>query len=501
MNLKRRLLLTSSVTVLITTSLTVLAYVLLSDMAFHIHSVTEEYQELRQVEEIDDALMLARLELLKHEPSPDAIITHARTARQRIREYLNEQDEQKGQPPEHLAFEEDRAHRVATRLALMIDRIVSTTGEPNSVMITETLDDIAVIHDDLLHISSAADDLVDAALDKTNEAITLANTLMLGLCGMGVTLAFAFALLHYRWFITPVQQLRDRVRKAVADRQDPLENGGNDLIGELNAGFAGLVDELNGLYNSLEHRVNAQSRELVQSERLASVGYLAAGVAHEINNPLNAILGYCELMLRSRRNGAQTVATDDIESLEVIRNETLRCRQIVDKLLSLVRKSDAPQEPVDLAVVAREVVAMLDTLKQFRRCSFEVQAPREGGLVVSARESEMKQVLLNLVINAAEAASDTNGRVIVRGEQREGMVLLSVEDNGRGMTPEILSRVFEPFYTQKRGGGRAGTGLGLSIVHAIIHDHRGNIVAASEGPGRGSRFTISLPQATTTVNT
>jgi signal transduction histidine kinase len=350
-------------------------------------------------------------------------------------------------------------------------------------------------------MSRAADDLVDAALNQTHEAITLANTLMIGLCALGATLAFTFALLQYRWFITPVQQLRDKVRKAVADRQDPLENGGNDLIGELNAGFAGLIDELNDLYHSLEHRVNAQSRELVQSERLASVGYLAAGVAHEINNPLNAILGYCELMLRSRRNGVQTVAADDIQSLEVIRSETLRCRQIVDKLLSLVRKSDAPQEPVDLAVVAREVVAMLDTLKQFRRCSFEVRAPPEGSLVVSARESEMKQVLLNLVINAAEAASDIDGRVRVHGEQREGQVLLSVEDNGRGMTPEVLARVFEPFYTQKRGGGRAGTGLGLSIVHAIIHDHRGTIAAESEGPGRGSRFTISLPQATTKVTT
>ena len=117
---------------------------------------------------------------------------------------------------------------------------------------------------------------------------------------------------------------------------------------------------------------------------------------------------------------------------------------------------------------------------------------------VVANASEMKQVLLNLTINALEASPADRGEVRIGGRRSGDWVELSVEDNGKGMSPETLEHVFEPFFTAKRGAGEPGTGLGLSITHAIVESHGGRIRAESNGPGRGSRFTFQLPAVAAT---
>lgn len=493
-NLKRRLLLTSSTLVLVTITLTGVAYRLLTDMQFHVHSVSEEYQELQHIQQIDDLLTAVRTAILFPPLDRASISIKVKAARNEIARYIDEQEKQVGETYEHMKAEENISHHIARRLDLLQQHFDGVPDPADTRTLQDTLTDVGAIHADLRKLSHVADMLVDDALRETHRASSLANTLVLGLCGLAAGLAVLFTVLHYRWFITPIQRLRNRVRKAVTEEKTE-DVQGDDLIGDLDAGFTGLVAELHELYRTLEVRVAAQSRELVKSERLASVGYLAAGVAHEINNPLNTILGYCELMLRSLNNSsAHAASRDNVQSLEVIRSETLRCRQIVDKLLSLVRKSDAPREPVDLAKVVQEVIGTLDMLKQFRRCTFEVCIPTDTPLLVLARESEMKQVLLNLAINAAEATADVVGLVRITGEIDGADVVLRVTDNGKGMTPDVRARVFEPFFTEKRGGGQSGTGLGLSIVHAIVHDHRGIITAQSPGPGQGSSFILTLPR-------
>jgi signal transduction histidine kinase len=113
-----------------------------------------------------------------------------------------------------------------------------------------------------------------------------------------------------------------------------------------------------------------------------------------------------------------------------------------------------------------------------------------------ANPTEMKQVFMNLTVNALEASASSSGRVRIGGRRDGEWVELFVEDNGKGMTPEMVERVFEPFFTAKRGAGEPGTGLGLSITHAIVESHGGRIAAESRGPGKGSRFIVRLPAKT-----
>ena len=143
--------------------------------------------------------------------------------------------------------------------------------------------------------------------------------------------------------------------------------------------------------------------------------------------------------------------------------------------------------------VASDVAAMVRGLTQSRCRQLDVAIDPSEPLLVDANLVEMKQVLLNLLVNALDAVPPDSGEVIVNGRRRGAWVELAVSDNGRGMNRETLDRVFEPFYTNKRGAGELGTGLGLSITHAIVADHGGQILADSDGPDRGSRFTIRLP--------
>ncbi len=283
--------------------------------------------------------------------------------------------------------------------------------------------------------------------------------------------------------------------------------GGDREFAALAADFNRMADDLGRLYADLEQRVRDQSRELVRSERLASVGYLAAGVAHEINNPLGIIAGYAERAARQlERDPADTAATR--RALAVVADEAFRCKAITDRLLSLARPGSDDRAVVPLDRIARDVVATVGGLGTFgtRRLTVDVDAAAaaddaaaETDLTVSVRAGEIHQVVLNLVVNALEAVPADGGRVRVAVARVAGGVELRVTDDGRGMTAAVLDRVFEPFYTDKRGTAptplRGGTGLGLSIAHAIVADHGGRLTAASDGPGKGSVFTITLPAA------
>jgi signal transduction histidine kinase len=257
---------------------------------------------------------------------------------------------------------------------------------------------------------------------------------------------------------------------------------------------------LDEYYRRLDQQVRARSRELVRSERLASVGFLAAGVAHEINNPLHIISGYAELTARqldAAGRGPEAAAAR--QSLRIIREEAFRCKEITERLLDLARGGSDCREPLDLASVARDVAAMTRGLKRYqdRRVTLNMESAQP--LEVRANRSEMKQVLLNLTLNALEAVSPEKGEVRIEGRHSDQWVEMSIADNGRGMAPEVLRHVFEPFFTIRRPNASGydqetrGTGLGLSITHAIVESHGGKILAESGGPGLGARFTIRLP--------
>jgi len=339
---------------------------------------------------------------------------------------------------------------------------------------------------------------IQASQDAAREKRRATVAAMGFVSALAVLGTIALGIWQYRGVIGPLARLNMGVRKVARGRfSQRVDVRGNDEIASLGADFNRMAEELDGFYRELERKVAQTSRDLVRSERLASVGYLAAGVAHEINNPLGIISGYAEMSLEQLKQSPPSVdgAGELGRSLQVICDEAFRCKAIITKLLTLARTGEETRSAVDLAEVARQVVGMVGALRDFRQRSIELRVPERNNLMVTANEVEMKQVVLNLLVNALEALPAKGGEVRVELEADDSVVRLAVVDNGKGLTPETAQRVFEPFYTDKKGSLEPGTGLGLSITHAIVESHGGRIHAQSDGPGKGSRFVVELPVA------
>jgi two-component system, NtrC family, sensor kinase len=230
-------------------------------------------------------------------------------------------------------------------------------------------------------------------------------------------------------------------------------------------------------WNAMTAALREHQEKLVRSEKLAGIGRLAAGVAHEINNPLGVILGYAKLLRRKADAGVA-------EDLGVIEEETLRAKEIVEGLLDLSRPLPAPDRPVDLRLLADDVVSRLRDAKLLDG----VEVAVNGGGRAPGHAEKLRQVLVNLVRNAAEAAG-AGGRVAVRLAERDGEVEVEVEDSGPGIPDAARAKLFEPFFTTKP----RGTGLGLAVSRAIARAHGGELSAADRASAGGARFVLTLP--------
>ena len=228
--------------------------------------------------------------------------------------------------------------------------------------------------------------------------------------------------------------------------------------------------------------------QLIQAEKLAAMGQMLAGVAHELNNPLTAILGVTEL-LRER------VGTDDStrRQLELTHRQARRAARIVQNLLEFSRPASPQKKPLDLNNLLERTLQLHE--HSLRRNNIEVDFhPRADLPGVIGDANQLIQVLLNLVTNAEQAIREVRdtGRIQIRADRNGNQLAITVQDDGVGIRPEALPRIFDPFYTTKRPGG--GTGLGLSICMSIIREHGGNIEAETL-PAGGSAFTVYLPAA------
>ncbi len=226
--------------------------------------------------------------------------------------------------------------------------------------------------------------------------------------------------------------------------------------------------------------------QLVHSERLSAIGELVAGVAHEINNPLQTIVGSVELMMDEEHG--PSVQRD----LEVVRREAGRAGQIVRNLLSFVRRSTPDRRSVDLNDVVRAVVQLREFHLQQSNVALIVELHQRPLLVLANRE-EIQQIVLNLVLNAEQAieVSGKGSRILVRSYTADGQQVIEVSDDGPGIDPEIRGRIFEPFFTTKDVG--QGTGLGLSISHGIAAAHGGSLALCPGAPAAGACFRLTLP--------
>jgi len=323
-----------------------------------------------------------------------------------------------------------------------------------------------------------------------------------------VALMLLLALLRsfYGWIFYPIRDLEAGVnRVARGDFAHRIEVNSGDEMEDLAAAFNDMTQRLHTLYTDLARQVNERSRQLVRSERLASVGFLAAGVAHEINNPLASIL-FCAEALEARLNelphrlpplsprgrgaGGEGDALEVFARyLKMIQEESLRCKNITERLLAFSRSGERRREPTDLAQLVQSVLDVTQHLPSSKGKRLDFARP-PGRLLAPVNVEEIKQVVLNLVVNALDSM-DEGGRLTIRLGQGDGMAEVSFSDTGCGMSQEVLENIFEPFFTRSRTG--KGTGLGLTISHRIVTQHGGDIEAASAGPGQGSTFTVRLP--------
>jgi len=254
---------------------------------------------------------------------------------------------------------------------------------------------------------------------------------------------------------------------------------------------AQLYTELRGYAQGLESMVEARTaalksaqEQLLRAEKMAALGTLAAGVAHEVNNPLQPILTNLELALEDIDDKRPV----DRELLDFAKRDVQRIQRIVSNLLDFARPRPASFEAVNVDQIIGEVLTLAG--KQLEHAKVKVKTTLATKNPIQGNADQLKQVFLNLVVNAMEAMPE-GGQLNIRTTEKSGTITLKVRDSGVGVPPEDLPRLFDPFFTTKADG----TGLGLSVSYGIIQSHSGEIEAASK-PGEYTEFTIRLPVAT-----
>ena len=304
------------------------------------------------------------------------------------------------------------------------------------------------------------------------------------------------------WIFKPLEILIAGSRRvASGDFEHQIELDSRDEVAELAKAMNAMTTRFKQIRDELDRKVQQRTKEVVQSEKLASVGFLAAGVAHEINNPLASIAWSAESLETRMRElidemvpetEEDNALIDDIKVmnsyLQTIQSEAFRCKGITESLLDFSRLGDVDKKETNLGELIDGVIAMVQHLGKYRdkRITFARREP----IVANMNEQEIKQVVLNLVTNgldSLEPGGCVNVDLLKSGSNAE----IVVTDDGCGMTEEVLKHLFEPFFTRRRDG--QGTGLGLSITYQIVADHGGTIEPFSDGKGKGSQFRIVLP--------
>jgi signal transduction histidine kinase len=238
-------------------------------------------------------------------------------------------------------------------------------------------------------------------------------------------------------------------------------------------------------FNTMVRELELKQDQLVQSKKLSSIGTLTAGVAHQLNNPLNNISTSCQIAIDDFDSGDRELL---LRMLKNIEQETLRARDVVKGLLEFSRVRQFSLQPTHLLGVVNRAVRLVQSHLS-AEIWLQVDVPEE--LVLPLDTLRIQEVFLNLIINAAQSIDD-KGKITISAttDPTERVAVIEVNDTGAGIPKEIQERLFDPFYTTKEEG--KGTGLGLSIVYGIIQHHRGTISVKSE-PGQGASFIIRLP--------
>ncbi len=325
---------------------------------------------------------------------------------------------------------------------------------------------------------------LDFSLDSVRSmVIGLSGVVLLVAVLYGVAGIAVISLLLERRIVRPLRTLERAFATFVPEQQSSVPvavDGPRELVrlaNRYNAMMAALAES--------RERMEQARAAMARSERMASVGHLAAGMAHEIGNPLGAISGYLELLaaeLHDRRELTEVVG--------FARGEVERIDRLLRDLLEFARPERGEQS-CDAVAVVRQSLELLEHQGAFRKIAVRTELP-DGGVTVGCSSSRLQQVLVNLLLNARDACGDA-GEIRIHLGKMDGLAHIEVQDTGKGIAAENLDRVFDPFFTTKQPG--QGWGLGLSICHRIVEDCGGRISIDSE-PGQGSVFTVLLPLQT-----
>ncbi len=338
-------------------------------------------------------------------------------------------------------------------------------------------------------------DWVTNSLDREKQRSDSLIRYILGAAVIGLACVSTALLFGHRWIARPLKEIASGcTRIADGDTTWRLATATRweDEFHELVEGVNRMADRFQESQVDLQQKVRERSEQLMRSQRLANVGFLAAGVAHEINNPLTAIsmaADSLELRLSDHIDFDSDDGRDLLERVAMIRRESRRCGDITARLLDFSRGDRGQPVVTNLTELVHEVMAMVRHLGRFSDRSLQFDC--SGDVTAEVIPSQIKQVILNLVSNALQA-TDPGGHVTIKLVQQTDSVVLDVTDDGCGMDQETLQHVFDPFFTSQPQG--QGTGLGLSITHRIVEDHGGTVTPGSPGTGKGSIFSVRLPR-------
>lgn len=349
------------------------------------------------------------------------------------------------------------------------------------------------------------------SLAATDASLAQGTRRLLAYTGVAVLL-IAFLSWLFVWQVVqkPVKRLTAGTQKlSEGERGYQIATGSSDELGELADSFNRMSlqlrrdeEELTAWTRTLEDRVEEKTRELkrahehvLQVEKMASVGKLAAVVAHEINNPLSSILTYAKLLRKwmERPDGGREKREEAEQCLELIAGESRRCGDLVKNLLTFSRVQPINLQPTDISVVVNRCYRLVQHQLELSNIQWQLDISPDLPLVI-CDGAQIEQVLLALVMNAIDAMPRGGNLWLSAAATPDGRQLeLRVRDDGCGIGPEILPQIFEPFLTTKETGH--GVGLGLAISRSIVERHGGGIEAESE-LGRGTTFIVHLPLQT-----
>ncbi len=380
--------------------------------------------------------------------------------------------------------------------ALQIYYLLQSNDRTNAVL---RLRDMKSLENNISGEFAGLNDLETSKLREVqhqlNESVTTTNRAIYGLAAYLLVSLLVFTILLRRRVLQPLGLLLEATNQI---RQGDFSARANvkrqDELGQLAHGFNFMAASLAESYASLEHKVEERTtqlqdlqQKLIQPAKMSAVGRMLSGVAHELNNPLTAIMGHTELA--QRRLTAAGGDPREIKLMEILHQQGDRCRKIVANLLQFARQETPRLESVRL----NDVVEQALQLREFELRTLNIELIREfdpANAIFCADPNKIVQVVLNLLNNAHDAIREAgaSGKIWIRTASDDGQVRLEFLDNGTGLREP--QRVFDPFYTTKEVG--QGTGLGLSVCYCIVEEHQGSIRA--ENWEQGARFIILLPK-------